>query len=178
MNRGCLVLSILCCAVFPLSVQGQTGQHDSSRTRSTRQQNAWLSGGVGIGTAGIAGPTGTVSGWYSNNSLLVGAHVVDVVGWSGPEVHDTALLVGLCDLRRHTLFLIAAGPAKLGGRGYRYENGVTTTIPASEIGAALHVEANVHIEVIGIGVDFFAARSNNRSLKGATLSLQLGWFGS
>ena len=178
MNRAFLAISILCCAVLPLSARDQTDQHDSSRTRSTRQQNAWLSGGVGIGTAGIAGPTGTVSGWYSNNSLLVGAHVVDVIGWSGPEVHDTALLVGLCDLRRHTLFLIAAGPAKLGGRGYRYENGVTTTIPASEIGAALHVEANVHIEVIGIGVDFFAARSNNRSLKGATLSLQLGWFGS
>jgi hypothetical protein len=148
-----------------------------------RRQNAWVSAGIGAGMGGVAG---MASGWYSNNRLVVGAHVAGVADWD-QDVHDGALLLGVRNLSPNSLIMVAAGPARLGGR--MYVGGPYTprgagvpyiirTVARNEIGMAVSAEAILNLSLVGFGLDAFVARSENRLLEGVTLSLQVGWLGN
>jgi hypothetical protein len=110
--------------------------------------------------------------------MVVGARTTDASGWFGPHIHDTALLIGVRNLAPRGLALIAAGPATLGGWHSNGEQSGTRTVLPTEIGMAVSAEAASISQHFGLGIDFFAARSRNTSIVGATVSLQLGWFGS
>jgi hypothetical protein len=119
------------------------------------------------------------SGWYSNNNLVVGAHVAEVAElWGYDDVHDAALMVGVRNLDPHGLIMIAVGPARLGGRLYVGDPYVPRTVATNEIGMAVSAEAILNFSLVGIGLDAFAARSSNRLVEGVILSLQVGWLGN
>jgi hypothetical protein len=168
-----------------MALSGQTDSSDSPTALASRRQNFWVSGGIGVGTGGLAESQGgwrgvaeIASAWYSNNNLVVGARIADASGWFGPDIHDAALLLGVRNLAPRGLALIAAGPARLGGWRSNGEQSGTRTVLPTEIGMALSAEAAFTSPLFGIGIDFFAARGKNTSIVGATLSLQLGWLGS
>jgi len=174
-HRARILALLVICGFVPLALSGQTDSSDSPTALASRRQNVWVSGGVGVGTGGLAE---IASGWYSNNNLVVGARTADASGWFGPDVHDTALLLGVRNLAPRGLALIAAGPARLGGWHNNGEQSGTRTVLSTEIGMALSAEAAFLSPLFGIGIDFFAARGKNTSIVGATLSLQLDWLGS
>ena len=201
MNKSCpafllrrIALLLLLSGMLPLSLRAQVdstnlprAQVDSTRSSrvhvdstnsakvdADRRQNFWLSAGIGVGVHGIAGAAGA---WYSNNHLVVGAHGADVATW-GPEVHDIALLVGLRNLNPHSMIMVAAGPAVLGGKLYVGNLYVPRTVAKHEVGFALSVLTMVNFSVVGIGLDGFVARSGNRLVEGVTLSLQAGGLGN
>jgi hypothetical protein len=118
------------------------------------------------------------SAWYGNNDLVVGAHAAEVAELWGNEVHDVALLVGVRNLSRHGLALIAVGPARLGGKMLVGDPYIRRTVARNEIGMALSAEAILNLPLVGIGLDAFAARSSNRLVEGVILSLQVGWLGT
>jgi len=200
MNKSCpaFVLRqsvlLLLCGILPLSLRAQVdsansspAQVDSARSSrvhvdstnsakvdADRRQNFWLSAGIGVGVHGVAGAAGA---WYSNNHLVVGAHGADVATW-GPEVHDIALLVGLRNLNPHSMILVAAGPAVLGGKLYVGNLYVPRTVAKHEVGFALSALTMVNFSVVGIGLDGFVAQSGNRLVEGVTISLQAGGLGN
>lgn len=184
-HRARILAVLVICGFVPSALRGQTDSSDSPKALAARRQNFWVSGGVGVGTGGFAesqgnwqGLAGIASAWYSNNNLVIGARVAGASGWFGPDVHDAALLLGVRNLAPRGLALIAAGPARLGGwHNNGEQSGMRTVLPA-EIGIALSAEAAFTSQHLGIGTDFFVARGSNTSIVGATVSLQLGWFGS
>jgi hypothetical protein len=127
---------------------------------------------------GMGGVAGMGSAWYGNNDLVVGAHAAEVAELWGNEVHDVALLVGVRNLSRHGLALIAVGPARLGGKMLVGDPYIRRTVARNEIGMALSAEAILNLPLVGIGLDAFAARSSNRLVEGVILSLQVGWLGT
>ena len=202
MNKSCpaFVLRqsvlLLLCGILPLSLRAQVdsansspAQVDSARSSrvhvdstnsakvdADRRQNFWLSAGIGVGVHGVAGAAGA---WYSNNQLVVGAHAAQVTAlWDGPEVHDVALLVGLRNLNLHSMILVAAGPAVLGGKLYVGNLYVPRTVAKHEVGFALSALTMVNFSVVGIGLDGFVAQSGNRLVEGVTISLQAGGLGN
>jgi hypothetical protein len=120
----------------------------------------------------------TGGAWYSNNHLVVGAHGADVASLWGPEVHDVALLFGLRNLNPHSMLMVAAGPAVLGGKLYVGNLYVLRTVAKYEAGIALSALATVNISEVGIGFNGFVAQSGNRLVEGVTLSIQAGWLGN
>jgi hypothetical protein len=170
---------------LPLSLRAQVDSTRSSRVHvdtansakvgADRRQNFWLSAGIGAGLRGLAV---TGSGWYSNNHLVVGAQAAQVTQLWGPEVHDVALLVGLRNLNPHSMILIAAGPAVLGGKLYVGNLYVPREVAKYEAGIALSAQARVNFSEVGIGLDGFVAESANRLVEGVTLSFQAGWLGN
>jgi hypothetical protein len=148
---------------------------NSPRVEADRRQNYWLSAGIGGGLHGLAATGGA---WYSNNHLVVGAHGAEVASWWGPEVHDVALLFGLRNLNPHSMILVAAGPAVLGGKLYVGNLYVPRTVANYEVGFALSALTMVNFSEVGIGFDAFVAQSGNRLVEGVALSLQAGWLGN
>lgn len=141
-----------------------------------RQQNAWVSAGIGVGMGGAAVMG---SGWYSDNNLVVGAHVAEVAElWGSTEAHDAALMLGVRNLSPHGLAMIAVGPARLGGKMYVGDPYIPRTVANYEIGIAVSAEAIINFSLVGIGFDAFAARSSNRLVEGVILSFQVGWLGN
>ena len=184
-HRARILALLVICGLVPLALSGQTASSDSPTVLPSRRQNFWVSGGIGVGTGGLAesrgdwrGLAGIASAWYSNNNLVVGARMAVASGWFGPDVHDTALLLGVRNLAPRGLALIAAGPARLGGWHNNGEQSGMRTVLPTEIGMAVSAEAAFTSQHFGIGTDFFVARSRNTSIVGAAVSLQLGWFGS
>jgi hypothetical protein len=203
MNKSCpalllrrIALLLVLGGTLPLALRAQVdsansspAQVDSTRSsrvhvdstnqvkvESDRRNNFWLSAGIGPGLHGVAVAGGA---WYSNNNLVVGAHGAQVTAlWYGPEVHDVSLLVGLRNLNPNTMFMVAVGPAILGGKLYVGDLYVPRTVPNYEVGIALNAQARVNFSVIGIGFDGFVAQSGNRLVEGLTLSLQAGWLGN
>ena len=169
------LLASLCFVLFALPLNGQTGSPDTSAHSAGRRHNAWVSGGVGIATAGMA-LIGSV--WYSNNHLVVGARKTNASPLFGRHVHDTAWLLGVRDLVKGSLILVAAGPAKVGGLHHRFENDPAAFVPSVETGIAVSAEGVFTFKDRGFGTDVFAAKSKNRGMLGATFSVQLGWFGN
>jgi hypothetical protein len=181
MNTSCpafllsrIALLLLLSGIVPQSVRAQVDSIDSSKVEPARRQNAWVSAGIGIGAGGMAFAG---SGWYSSNHLVAGVHAADVASLWGPEVHDAALLFGVRNLRHDGLFMIAAGPARLGGKMYAGNLYVPRTVAPYEVGIAVSAEAIVNFPIVGIGFDGFVARSGNRLVEGVTLSFQVGWLG-
>lgn len=183
MNRLCLavlanragVLLVLS-GILPGALGAQVDSTGSSNAEPSRRQDAWVSAGIGVGLHGVAAMG---SGWYSNNNFVVGAHAADVTQLWGPDVHDAALMIGVRNLSPHSLIMIAAGPAVLGGQlyvgdPYTPPNGVKS----NEIGMAVSAEAIINLSQVGIGFDAFVARSENRLVEGVILSLQVGWLGN
>jgi hypothetical protein len=117
------------------------------------------------------------SGWYSDNEFVVGFHAADVTQLWGPEVHDVAMLFGVRNLNPHGLVMIAAGPALLGGKLYVGDPYIPRKVPRNEIGVAVSAEAILTFQLVGVGLEPFAAVSGNRIVEGVLLSLQLGWLG-
>lgn len=202
MNTSCpafllrrIALLLLLSGTVPLSLRAQVDSSNSSRaqvdsTKSSRvnvdstnsakveadrRQNYWLSAGVGGGLHGLAAAGGA---WYSNNQLVVGAHGAEVASWWGPEVHDVALLFGLRNLNPHSMLMVAAGPAVLGGQLYVGNLYVPRTVAKYEVGFALSALATVNLSEVGIGFNAFLAQSENRLVEGVTLSIQAGWLGN
>jgi hypothetical protein len=134
-----------------------------------------VSGGIGVGTGGI-GMVGSV--WYTNNKLVVGAHKTVASEFWGRDVHDTALLLGLRDLAKRGLVLIAAGPARVGGLRHRGGDNLVNPVPSTEQGVAIAAEGVFTYRTRGFGTDLFAAWSKNRTLTGATFSIQVGLLGN
>ena len=165
----------LCWVFFALPLSGQARSPDTSAPRVERRQNAWVSGGIGVGTGGL-GVIG--SAWYSNNHLVVGARKTLASEFYGRDVHDTAWLLGVRNLAERSLFLIVAGPAKVGGLHHRHENDPSFFVPAIERGMAVSAEYVFTFRTRGIGSDLFAAWSKNRSMAGLTFSIQVGWLGN
>jgi len=161
--------------ILPMPLRAQVDSAASSNVVPVRRQNAWISAGIGVGMGGVAGMG---SAWYGNNDLVVGAHAAEVAELWGNEVHDVALLVGVRNLSRHGLALIAVGPARLGGKMYVGDPYIPRTVAKNEIGVAMSAEATFTFRLVGIGLDAFAARSSNRLVEGVTLSIQVGWFGN
>jgi hypothetical protein len=153
-------------------VSAQTSSPDTS-TSGAGRQNIWVSGGVGVGTGGI-GVIG--SAWYTYSRLVVGGHKTIAGPFWGRDVHDNALLLGVRNLARRNVMLIAVGPARVGGLHHRFENDPSRFVPAIENGVAASAEWVRTFGSTGIGADLFAARSTNRTITGATFSVQLGWF--
>jgi hypothetical protein len=172
-NRAGLLLVLG--GILPLSLCGQVDSTASSTVTPVRRQNAWVSAGIGVGMGGVAV---IGSGWYANNDVVYGAHVADVAALWGPEVHDAALLIGFRNVSRHGLALIAVGPARLGGKMYVGNLFIPRTVATNEIGMAMAAEAIMNFDLVGVGLDAFAARSSNRLVEGVTLSLQVGWLGN
>jgi hypothetical protein len=172
-NRAGLLLALS--GMLPLPLCAQVDSTASSTVTPVRRQNAWASAGIGVGMGGLAMMG---SGWYSDNNLVVGVHAAQVAElWGSTEVHDAALMVGVRNLDRHGLIMIAVGPARLGGKMYVGDPYIPRTAASNEIGMAVSAEATINFNLIGIGFDAFAARSSNRLVEGVTLSLQVGWFG-
>jgi len=181
MNRAVVSVAIASVFLFGLSVRSAAqvavaAQSDSSRAwmRTDRRQNAWLSGGLGVGNRGLGA---VLTGWYSNNNLVVGGRAAETIEYFGTEIHDGALLIGARNLEDHRLALVAVGPARLGGDYNQAGYYDTRHVPKNEIGLAVAAEVAVFAPIVGIGLDFFAAVSSNRTLLGTTLSIQLGWLG-
>ena len=184
-HRARILPLLVICGFAPSALPGQTNSSDSPTALASRRQSFWVSGGIGVGTGGLAesradwrGLAGIASAWYSNNNLVVGARAADASGWFGPDVHDTALLLGVRNLAPRGLALIAAGPARLGGWHSNGEQSGTRTVLPTEIGIAVSAEAAFTSQHFGIGTDLFVARGGSTSIVGATVSLQVGWFGS
>ncbi len=169
------LLASLCCLSFAIPMSAQTTAPDTATSHVARRHNAWASGGVGIGSLGI-GMVGSL--WYSNNHIVIGARKALVNDFPiGRDVHDTAYLLGLRNIVRGSLMLIAVGPAQVGGLHHRYESDPSRFVPAREAGVAAAAEWVRTYGTRGLGVDFFAARSANRSMAAATFSIEVGWFG-
>src|SRR5437868_14441776 len=86
---------------------------DSASGRA-RRQNAWLSAGLGATQLGAGA---SISGWYSNNKLVLGlqgAAGQDAV-ISSREIHAVSFQVGIRSMGRRGMALIAVGPARVGG---------------------------------------------------------------
>jgi hypothetical protein len=183
MNRPCLallanrtVLLLVLSGTFAIPLRAQVDSTASSTVTPVRRQNAWASGGIGVGMGGAAIVD---SGWYSDNNLVVGVHAAQVAElWGSAEVHDAALMVGVRNLDRHGLIMFAVGPARLGGKMYVGDPYIPRTVASNEFGMAVSAEAIINFNLVGIGFDAFAARSSNRLVEGVTLSLQVGWFGN
>ena len=183
MNRPCLALRVnraglllVLSGIFAIPLCAQVDSTASSNAIPLRRQNAWASAGIGVGVGGAALMG---SGWYSDNNLVVGAHVAEVAElWGSTEAHDAALLVGVRNLSPHALALIAVGPARLGGKMYVGNPYIPRTVASYEIGMAVSAEAIINFSLVGIGFDAFAARSSNRLVEGVTLSFQVGWLGN
>jgi hypothetical protein len=192
MNKSCpaflfrrTALLLLLSGTLPLSLRAQVDSTGSSRVyvdstnsakvEADRRQNFWLSAGIGPGLHGVAAAGGA---WYSNDHLVVGAHAAEVTALWGPEVHDVALLFGLRNLNPHSMILVAAGPAILGGKLYVGNLYVPREVANYEVGIALSAEARVNFSEVGIGLDGFVAQSGNRLVEGVALSLQAGWLGN
>jgi hypothetical protein len=169
------VFFLLVSGIIPSSLRGQTDASDSSTSQPRRRQNAWVSGGVGVGTGGIGA---VASVWYSYNHLVVGAHKTYAAPFIGRDVRDTGWLIGVRDLAKRRIVLAAAGPAKFEGLRHRGDNDPSTVVPAVENGVAVAAEAVFTFGTRGVGTDLFAGRSKNRSIAGATFSIQLGWLGN
>lgn len=182
MKRAVLSVAIANVFLFGLSARSAAqvavaAQTDSNRAwiaAEPRRQNAWISGGLGVGNLGLGA---VATGWYSNDHLVVGARGAETAMLFGTEVHDGALLIGARNLEDHRLALVAVGPARLGGDYNRAGYYDTRKVPKNEIGLAVAAEVAVFAPIVGIGLDFFAAVSSNRTLLGSTLSIQLGWLG-
>jgi hypothetical protein len=169
-KRGGLLLALT--GFAPKALFAQIDSTASSTVVPLRQ-NAWLSVGIGPGRGGVAG---VASGWFSNNHLILGVHAAGVADWDR-EVHDVALLVGARDLSEGGLIMIAAGPARLGGKKIMGNPYSGRTVATNEFGIAISAEAIISLPIAGLGVDAFVARSENRLVEGITLSLQVGWLG-
>ena len=162
--------------LFAATAASQEHSEDSSVAVISARNNAWVSAGVGVGASSgfTAGPVATASGWYSYNQFVAGAHAGIQAQWFGPEVKEHSYLIGIRDLGKHEVLLIAAGPAALSGDGYKPTSG---RVPRTETGVAVVAQAIATLPMIGIGFDAFLVRGRHRSVHGVTLSLQLGWFG-
>jgi len=169
--RALRALLLFVGAQFPSSLPGQPDS--GATTHAGRRNNVWVSGGIGVGTGGF-GAIGSV--WYSYNHVVIGAHKTVASPIMGRDVHDTAWLIGVRNLAKGRIMLIAAGPARVGGLHHRGDNDPSTVVPANEAGIAVAAEALLPYGTRGIGTDLFAARSKNRSILGATVSFQLGWL--
>src|SRR5256885_5251915 len=79
-----------------------------------RRQNAWLSAGLGATQLGAGA---SISGWYSNNRLVLRLQGADgsegVI--SSREIYAVSFQVGIRSMGRRGMALIAVGPARLGG---------------------------------------------------------------
>lgn len=161
---------------LPVLLCAQIDSTASSTAVPLRRQNVWASAGIGVGQGGGAG---MASGWYSNNHFVVGAHAAEVSDlWDSHEVHDVALMLGVRNLSKHGLLLIAVGPSRLGGDLYVGSRFGPRTVARNEIGMAVAAEAIANLPIVGIGFDAFVALSQNRLVKAVVLSLQVGWLGN
>ena len=174
-----LVIPLLC-ALVSAPLVGQTSSPDSSAPAKTREQNGWVSLGVGVSQLGSGATAVTLGGWYANNKLVVGVHAADCeVIVTGPVEHSASLVVGLRSNSKYFLTLLAAGPSILGGwhESPPPSLGSTRVDEPTEIGIGASAQGIAHLPLIGLGVEGFAAGSRHHSLVGATLSVQIGWFG-
>src|SRR5256714_3598495 len=159
------MMAAILCGFSASQVVAQTGADSASG--HPRRQNAWLSAGLGVTQLG-AGES--ISGWYSNNRLVLGVQGAD--GTEGVistrEIHAVSFQVGIRSMGRRGMALIAVGPAKLGG--WHNEPGGNffghTVDDPPEVGAAASAEATIHVGWIGIGLGLFAAGGGRPSPSG------------
>lgn len=154
-------------------IEAQDVSDETTSPAPAAKQDLWVSLGLGAGGPGIAA---VGSGWFAYDRWVVGARVADARGWSGPDVHDKAALVGLRTRERHHFALISAGPAIIGGWRSNGEDSGTRTVYPDELGIAGGAEAAFTLNVIGIGLDAFGAAGRRSSYFGIALSLQLGYL--
>jgi hypothetical protein len=166
-----LLLPCFITGVFALPLLGQAQAPDSQATGALPRRNLWGTAGFGVGTGGVGWIFG---GWYGANNLVIGyRHAYAAPVFGGSPLHDRALLLGVRKRGRSSHALIAGGPARLGG-----SQSETTTDSPNEIGGALSAEVGFITPLFGFGFDIFASRSRSMSLVGATVSVQVGWFGN
>ena len=176
MVKSILVVAVLCGAsAAPLIGQTNT----DSATATPRRQNAWVSLGLGVSQLGEGA---TISGWYGNNKLVLGAQLAGGSEGilSSRDVQAISVQVGVRAMGRRGTALIAIGPARMDG--WHNEPGGTffghsVRDNNGEFGVAASAEALVHMRYAGLGVGLFAAGSGHEHLTGATVTLHLGSIG-
>jgi hypothetical protein len=166
---------VLSAPLVAAHASAQAASADSIVAVDSARENVWVSGGVGVGsmksTTGVAGAAGL---FLSYRHFVVGAHGSTVAEMFGPFASEQSFLVGLRDLQEHELLMIALGPARLAGN---QPNPFGKSLAKRETGIAAVAQATINLPIVGIGVEGFIAGGPHRTLRGVTLSLQLGWLG-